>query len=110
MIKYIVLMWVNFCLLNKCFWHVHYTQFRKNSYTFTLQQSQWPALVVPDGPQKIRFDCNNQRKYVRYFVLADFMLIGLTETYTMHGLEIPSLNDLTAKPYFSGAVVLQDWH
>ena len=61
-------------------------------------------------PQKIRFDCNNQRKYVRYFVLADFMLIDLTETYTMHGLEIPSLNDLTAKPYFSGALVLQDWH
>lgn len=54
--------------------------------------------------------CNNQRKYVRYFVLADFMLIDLTETYTMHGLEIPSLNDLTAKPYFSGALVLQDWH
>lgn len=88
----------------------HYTQFRKNSYLFTLQQSQWPNVNVQDGPQKIRFDCNNQRKYVRYFVLADFMLIDLTETYTMHGLEIPSLNDLTAKPYFSGAVVLQDWH
>lgn len=88
----------------------HYTLFRKNSYVFTLKQSQWPNLVVQDGPQKIRFDINNQRKYVRYFVLADFMLIDLTETYTQHGLEIPSLSDLTGKPYFSGTIDLSEWH
>lgn len=88
----------------------HYTLFRKNSYIFTLQQSQWPNLTVQDGPQKIRFDCNNQRKYVHYFVLADFMLIDLTETYTARGLELPSLSDLTGRPYFFGTINLGDWH
>lgn len=88
----------------------HYTLFRKNSYTFTLQQSQWPNLTVQDGPQKIRFDCNNQRKYVHYFCLADFMLIDLTATYTERGLELPTLSDLTGRPYFFGTINLGDWH
>lgn len=88
----------------------HYTRFRNNSHIFTLQQSQWPNLEVQDGRQKIRFDCNNQRKYVRYFVLADFMLIDLTKTYTDNGLVIPTLTDLTSKPYFFGSKRLHDWH
>ncbi|MBR4648456.1 MAG: hypothetical protein IKI48_01765 [Prevotella sp.] len=88
----------------------HYTRFRKNSYIFTLQQSQWPDTTVVDGPQKIRFDCNNRRKYVHYFVLADFMLIDLTATYAERGLEIPTLSDLTSRPYFSGRIELADWH
>ena len=88
----------------------HYLLFRKNSPIFPLQQSQWPNITVQDGPQKIRFDCNNQRKYVHYFLLADFMLIDLTATYTERGLELPTLSDLTGRPYFFGTIKLGDWH
>lgn len=87
----------------------HYTRFRKNSYTFTLQQSQWPNNTVQDGQHKIRFDINNQKKDIKHFCLADFMLIDLTETYTDRGLSIPSNSTLTAKPYFYGEIDLSAW-
>lgn len=87
----------------------NYMYFRKNSTIMTLNQSQWPNNTVANGNYKIRFDCNNQRKTIRHLVYADFMLVDLTETYTNRGLSVPTLQTLTAKPYFYGTISLDNW-
>ena len=86
-----------------------YNLWRKNCAVFTLQQSQWPNNVVTDGNYKIRFDCNNNKKYVKYWCTADFMLIDLTEDYTNQGFSIPSKSELDAKPYFYGSRDITTW-
>lgn len=87
----------------------HYTSWRLNGLTFTAQQSQWPNNTVTNGNYKIRFDCNNNHKYVKYWCTADFMLIDLTACYTNNGYTVPSLSELNAKPYFYGSLPIESW-
>lgn len=86
-----------------------YNLWRKNTAVFTLQQSQWPNNTVTDGYYKIRFDLNNNRKYVKYWCTADYMLIDLTACYTNQGYSVPSKSQLDAKPYFYGSLDIESW-
>ena len=86
-----------------------YNLFRFNSMIITPQSSQWPNNTVADGNYKIRFDCNNNKKYVKYWCTADFMLIDLTADYTNQGYSIPSKSELDAKSYFYGQTDIESW-
>lgn len=85
------------------------TAWYKYGNKYTPTQSQWSGSTVTNGIYKWRFDCNNNRKYVKYLCLGDFMLINLTECYTRQGYSIPSTSTLNAKPYFYGSVDLETW-
>ena len=87
-----------------------YGYWRKNSYMITPTAAQWPGQSVISGSNyKIRFDCNNNLKYVKFWCTADFMLIDLTADYTNQGYPIPSQAQLDAKPYFFGQRQIESW-
>lgn len=85
------------------------TSWYKYSTKYTPTSSQWPGQTVTNGKYKWRFDCNNNRKYVRYLCLGDFMFINLSECYTRQGYSIPSTSILNSKPYFFGSIDLESW-
>ena len=87
----------------------NYHYWRLNSFLFTATSSQWPSQSVTNGNYKIRFDCNNNRKYVKYWCTADFMMIDLTADYTNNGLTVPTLSELNAKSYFYGSMDITQW-